>query len=581
MLSQNVARSTVPSYYMIRTNLPHRKPQNQWEGVYYFSGITRRQQHVMLMQRKYQRMAVLQHYHTRRATLEQQWEVTMKQMLEAHRPNGLSSSSTLAAKEGRLEASFRLSCQLAHAGLHNEAYQLLGTLPTSTAEGCAFSLQPSHYITFLQSLQAGGLGAMLLTAEASGDPALVYKLLGDHGGVERSSIATEVFETGLASLSRPTSTIASQLMNSLMDVSLTCGYSHVKAVPQALYDRMGGLGIAPTSSTYDAVLTALALMGDMKEAEHVHRFVRSHSNTANNIRSEDAMLLGYREAKAFDQCDRIWGELVDRRWPRAAVSTAELYLRSIVDESVTPVSEPLQRFGEINVVAKKKIPRVLAEMEQLGIPRVQLSRPLQDEVEDALRKFSIYKEKFYEWGRAVKQFDFIEFRRRCGWMYDLHAMKNTTAMMPPVRDPTQPDATLVGAAMAELPAFFNEKFQWERDALEEHLYIEHEKERSDDVRSGDIYHTERTPVHQRSSTWMSEVPETRYDQLYGISHPDVGKVGIRRHLHVEYVNRAEVMQRDAAIVRKSLSRGRRMRHRTEVFRTHRSEAARAGGASSK
>lgn len=680
MLTQNVAKATVPSYYMIRTNLPHRKPQNQWEGVYYFSGITKRQRHVILLQRKRERMLALQSYNAHRNHLLGVWEqlagswdpssaaspwVTTTTTTLPTLPGSTGSSSTppgtailpftgsgdglekmeqyLSQHPSHWNRVLQFSCQLAHAGLHQEAIQVLRGMeavathrstsplpgqgsplsvphaPMRHGGGEGRPLQATDYLRLLQHFPARRLEECILHTDAGGDPTLTYKLLADRGGNERAQDAYELFELGVSQLrnaatgagwsgtSFMASTIASQLMNHLMETLLTCGYRHVQGVSSTLYDRMGVLGIAPTATTYQHVITSLALMGDMRAAEDVHRFLcryamrdtssasagphaekgglntyqvtttASSSTLAspvkeNIIKSYDALLLGYREAKAFDKCDSIWEELYDRRWPRAAVSTAELYLRSVIDHSLTPVSEPLQRFGHLNVVAKKKVPVILAQMEELGIARGQLSRPLQDEVEDALRKYSLTPARFYEWGRAVKQFDFIEFRRRHGWMYDLHLMKNTTKMMPPVRDPSQDNTALAPAAVAELPAFFNDKHAWEKDPLEELMFVQQEKERVDDVRSGDIYYEERKPLHERSSTWMNEVPETRYDQLYGVSHPDLAKIGIRQHLQGEYANRKELLERDAALMRKTLARGRRLRHRAEVFRTHRQES---------
>lgn len=658
-----MAKATVPSYYMIRTNLPQRKPQNQWEGVYYFSGITKRQRHLILLQRKRERMQALQSFEAHQQHLLHVWSAmnsssssssmppqSITPMTQTWEPPTSGAEDALHSIDHYLSQHpshsrrvLQFSCQLASAGLHREAVQAVRAVESMAASAVgpphralsstnshdsapSFSLgtpwkplQATDYVTILQHFPARRLQECLLHADATGDPALTYKLLGDRGGEERAREAYELFEMGLAQLSNAAvssssssasasyaSTVATQLMNHLMETLLTCGYRHVLAVSSTLYDRMGVWRMSPTATTYQHVLTSLALTGNMREAEEVHQFLSRHlrpsdssvamkagrgdtesartgllslpstpsaSIADNMIKSYDALLLGYREAKAFDQCDRVWEELVDRRWPRAAVSTAELYLRSVMDHAVTPVSEPLQRFGDLNIVAKKKVPVILMQMEELGIPRGQLSPPLQDEVEDALRKFSIHREKFYEWGRAVKQFDFIEFRRRHGWMYDLHLMKQTTKMLPPVRDPSQPNAALAPAAVAELPAFFNDKYPWEKDAMEELLFVQEEKERVDDVRSGDIYYDEKKSLHERSSTWMTEVPETRYDQLYGISHPDIAKIGIRQHLQGEYTNKKELLDRDAALMRKTLHRGRRLRHRAEIFRTHRQESA--------
>lgn len=593
MLSQNVAKSAVPSYYMIRTNLPHRKPQNQWEGVLYYSGITKRQRHLLLLQRKRERAAVLKSFDAYRGYVEGVWDSVATHL----RQQTPSSSAVTTGQDCNGAAGpqshmlFRLACQLGDCGLHAEAVECLHHVESVAAA----SLDVSYYTAMLRHLSAGRLGECLLHTDAAGDPALPYKLLGDHGGEARAQEAYTLFDTGLAQLAASSttssssssrsgsssgggsytcSTAATQLANNLMHTLLTCGYRHVKAVPNSVYDKMGALGISPTASTYENVVLALALVGDMRSAEDVMSFLSRHHQDQMSIRGYDALLLGYREAKAYDKCDQVWQELLDRRWPRAAVSTAELYLRSVVDHSYTPTSEPMQRFGDINVVEKRKIPIILTQMETLGIPRVQLTRPLQDEVEDGLRKYSLHKEKFYEWGRAVKQFDFIEFRRRHGWLYDLHLMKNTTKMTPPVRDASQRDASLAPAAVAELPEFMQERYAWEREPLEELLFVQEEKERLDDVRSGDIYYHDSRSVHERSPNWMGEVPQTRYDQLYGISQPDLPKIGIRRHLATEYTNRSHVLERDAALMKKTLARGRRLRHRAEVFQTHRSEVSR-------
>ncbi|KAK7195527.1 hypothetical protein NESM_000480700 [Novymonas esmeraldas] len=551
-LSQNVARTTVPSYYHIRTNLPQRKPQSQWEGVYYFSGITKRQQHVVLLQRKHEREVYLRGFNQRVAALRQQYA--------QHQKTPLASSTERLA----------LASALANCGMHAEASTFVDAMHHGK------ELRAMDYVHMIGSLRASELGTCILHSEAACDPALTFKLLGDNAGAERAAEAYRWYDMAMSAMGRecgglqPESTpAASQLSNALMRALMTCGYAHVKAIPAAVYDRMGARGISPTASTYEQVMLALALLGNTAEAEDIFRFLRHRHGDHVTVNSYNALLLGHREARVYDRCDGLWQELVDRRWPRASPLTAELYLRSVIDHSYTPTSEGLQRFGNVHVAEKKKVPLVLTQMDELGIPRTRLSGPLRDEVEDALRKFSIYRNRFYEWGRAVKQFDFIEFRRRHGWMYDLHLMKNTTTVLPPIRDPSQPDATMAGAAMMELPAFFTERHPWERDALESVLSVSRQRERMDDVRAGDIYYDDTRSIHERSSTWMNEVPETRYDQLYGINHPDVSKIGIRAHLDVEYTNRKEVMEKDAALVRKSMRRGRRLRHRVEAARTHR------------
>ncbi|ORC90097.1 uncharacterized protein TM35_000091470 [Trypanosoma theileri] len=560
MLSQNVAKSTVPSYYMIRTNLPQRKPLNQWEGVYYYSGISKRQRHLILLQRKRDREAHMRLFNFSRENVLRGLDANSKKQQQLATPN----------------TQLEFAIQLAQHGLYQEASLIVNELHQQRA------LCANQYVLFIDALAAPRLRERILHCDAQCDPTLTYKFIGDENGEERAQEAHRWFNMAFTSLDmecrsrghhipQGTST-ATHLVNALMRTLLTCGYTHVAAVPDAIYDRMGAMGISPTITTYELVMLALSLQGNTKEAESVFSFLRSHHNEHVTIGSFNALLLGHRECREYDRCDALWQELVDRRWPRACGLTAELYLRSIIDHSYTPTSAPLQRFGNINAVEKKKVPLVLAQMDDLGIPRTHLSRPLTDEVEDALRRFRLYRSRHYEWGRAVKQFDFIEFRRRNGWMYDLHLMKNTTKQVGPLRDPTQPDASQVAVATVELPAFFNDRPAWEQPPLAELLQVTETRERHDDVRAGDIYYDDTRSVHDRSPTWMNEVPETRYDRLYGVNQPDIAKIGIRRHLNTEYVNRAEVVERDAALMKKTRSSGRRLRQKVELARTHRNAA---------
>lgn len=58
-----------------------------------------------------------------------------------------------------------------------------------------------------------------------------------------------------------------------------------------------------------------------------------------------------------------------------------------------------------------------------------------------------------------------------------------------------------------------------------------------------------------------------------MNNPDVAKIGIRRHLDLEYVNRKEVIEKDAALLRRAISQGRRLRRKVETTRTHRTEGS--------
>jgi hypothetical protein len=554
MFSQNTAKSTVPSYYMIRTNLPARKPQNQWQPVYYFAGTTQRQQRRILLT------------HKRR-------EAASNAALSASTVSAIQRSDAFRAldKQKRLAAplvGLDIARNLYSHGLVHLASPIVDELHSTR------NLTSFEYASLIRSLSAEAVGRNVLQTSAQCDITLTYKLMAERQGGERAAEAQRLFEmahTGLNAMGR--SGVSAAHYNALMDVLLTCGFDEVKQVSHILYDQLGARQIAPTARTYELVIRSLVLLGNTAEAEGVLSFIRSHHPDEMTVDMMNSMILGHRETKTYDQCDSIWNELVDRRWPRANTLSAELYLRSIVDHSYTQVgSKAMSLSGRLNTVEKKKVPIVLTQMDTLGIPRSSLSPPLIDEVEDSLRKFAIHQSRFYEWGRAVKQFDFVEFRRRNGWLYDIHELSTTPHRAPQTRDPDNPQAAVGAQLTAELPQHFTAKHPWMLNAFEQELSVVENKERMEDVRSSEIYYDDVQSVHKRSATWVSEVPQTRYDQLYGMNHPDIPKIGIRRHLDVEYVNRQEVLERDAALVKRTLSGARRLRKKGDNTSTHRKAA---------
>jgi len=561
MMSQNAAKSAVPSYYMIRTNLPHRPPLNQWQPVLYYAGITKRdQRRILLRHRKAEEVEHSAYQKSLSATLSafDAWK-------QAPRRNASEVESAMAASSP--QDLLRLVVQLNDHGLVHLSAPLVDQLHEQRR------LSVAEYSTLISSLQAKRTGLHVLRSAAQHDPALTFKLMGDRQGSERAAEAQRISDMALtATKAFHHRNASSVIYNALMEVYMTCGYDRVKQVSGTVYDALGVHQISPTQRTYELVIQSLALQGNTMEAEHVLNFLRNRHADQITVGMINHLILGHRENKTFDQCDVLWNELVDRRWPRADVLSAELYLRSIVDHSYTRATDSVGRSGRIHTVEKKKVPIILSQMDTLGIPRCHLSRPLLDEVEDALRKYAIYPSRFYEWGRAVKQFDFIEFRRRQGWLYGVHEMDNITKMAPTQRDPTNPDAVMAPASGAELPEYFGERAPWMVTPLESTILLSDNRERMEDVRAGDIYYDDKESIHQRSANWSAEVPQTRYDQLYGMSNPDIPKIGIRRHLESEYVNRQQLMEKDANLVRKALSGARRVRKGMEYSTTHRPSA---------
>jgi hypothetical protein len=287
-------------------------------------------------------------------------------------------------------------------------------------------------------------------------------------------------------------------------------------------------------------------------------------------------MMGFRLAKVHDRCDALWGELVDRRWPRPTMAVAEEQLRNVIDLANTPMSDAhLQLEGQTNVLEKKRIPIILRDMRACGLERSALCPPLLHEVDMAMRAFQIPKSRFYEWGRAAKLFDFIDFRRKNGWTVDLPDVNIAQSSAPTLRPPGA-DASdgIAPFATAELPGVFAERQPWEVPPLEGLLNITAPVEQMEDPRGGsEKMQITVKPVHERSTSWRSEVPQTRYDPLYGISQPNIPKLGIRRHLQAGEAAALGTDQderaRDANILRGALSSARRVRRSVERFKTHR------------
>jgi len=281
----------------------------------------------------------------------------------------------------------------------------------------------------------------------------------------------------------------------------------------------------------------------------------------------------------FDRVDELCAELVDRRTsPAPNVETAEEAIRSVVELANTPLSDAhLQFKHQTNVVERKRIPLILHQMEsRLGIMRTQLSPPVLHEVEAALRQFSIYRHRFYEWGRAVKIFDFVEFRRKHGWLYDMKDISIPLTRAPSLRPmgATDPTIGIAPFASERLPQHLSERPSWERAPLADLFNRITTEESFEDTRAGaDKYRVVSRPVHERDPNWRSRVPQTRYDTLYGVSQPSMPTVGVRKHLagtESSALGTDEfARQRDASIVRRSMSRARRTRLAVETSRTHR------------
>lgn len=560
-----------PSYHGWFFRYPNTDLIHQHRPVYYASGITKT--HFRTLQLAHKNRII-----SSRKSLDEE-----KLAASAEKSRILQKTSASNQNQNQL---FDSALRLARCGLTTEASPIFLTLHQQQAK--AGSLSPFDYSRYIAALSAPAVFSHLHNGEANFDKSVTYKMMGDFGGNSRAQEAVSAFEMAMSNMSLSNSNSNSNmntnpakvlLYNSLMQTLLSCGYDNVRRVCNDVYDSLGVAKVNPTAATYKHVMLALSLLANPDEANHIMTFLRAKCGDELDTDMFNNLMLGYREARTFDRVDQLWAELVDRRVPSPNVESAEEMIRSIVELSNTPLSDPaLQLKQQLNVVERKRIPLVLHQMEQLGVMRCQLCPPVLHEVESALRQFSIYRSRFYEWGRAVKHFDFVQFRRENGWIYDMKDISipvmRSASLKPYGSDPTSGVAPF---ASETAPAHLTMKNSWERPPLA-HLFnrIAVEEYNEDSRAGGDKYMENRYPTHRRDSAWRSKVPQTRFDSLYGISNPSMPQVGVRRHLAGTESSALgtdeHLSQRDNSIVRNSLSRARRTRQTVERARTHKNAA---------
>jgi hypothetical protein len=168
----------------------------------------------------------------------------------------------------------------------------------------------------------------------------------------------------------------------------------------------------------------------------------------------------------------------------------------------------------------------------------------------------------------VKQFEFLEFRKKKAWLYDMNELLPITEVEVSQNALRKFDHTAGPLASARIPSFFRQETPWAVAPLDSLLNRTEVKEQMHDTKMKSKYLHEKTPLHHRSPNWKNEVPQTRYDQLYGLRDPDMAHIGIRRHLATEGGNNEDVAEKDASLLRKAMSSAKRVRERVEHARTH-------------
>lgn len=542
MAQQRISPLPVPSFHHWRFNMPtFGNLHNQWKGVYYPSAL--RPQHVqsILLAKKRRVEREEKAFRGRRDAALRAWD--------ANAGKAPTVAQLLPALEG-----------LNRVALHDVAsgnmFDIVAAFPQLSAAVGA---------DVIASYSAPGVVEMLLRVETDYDVPQAFKRAGDWGGHSRCRSASQLLDsvttTGAASILH---------VNAAMRTHLTGGFDEATRVHKHLYDLIGMCRLLPNADTYHLVMQALCLTGNPHDADAIFRFLRTNHADHVTVDMYHTMLWGWRLEKAYDRCDELWAELVDRRVPRATPAIADEYIRGIVELSNAPVSATATQFGQWHTVERKRIPIVLKQMETLGVPRAHLTPPVVHHVEQALRDFRMYRSRFYNWGRSVKQFDFLNYRRRVGVTSDVSEVNPTVTQAPRWVDRSNPNAAFAPALTAELPESLAMRPSWELTPLE-HVLNTVETNEVNQHRGVDKFQRTSTSLHQRSANWSNMVPETRYDKLYGMTATNMSKLGIRRHLYGDEPSKQDLRARDAAVVRDTLSSARRVRQSVERERTHRSE----------
>ena len=446
----------------------------------------------------------------------------------------------------RLYSAYQLNC----LGMVSESAALFDEL---IRDGSPGKLSPAVASSVIASFAAPLLQQVIYRTDAKFDPATTLKLMGENHSTTRIEGAVRFLQS--------CNQVGTLHYNNLMSAMMTGGYNSVLRVCDQLYDAMGQVKVAPNARTYELVVQALCLTARVKEAEHIVNFLRAKAPEAITIELLNTLFLGYREVRDFTSADALWREITDRRAPLPNCQTADFYLRTILDLAYTPVAG-LQVTSTLHEVEKKRIPLLMKEMESLGIPGNHLTPPVTYEVDAAIKHYVISNKNFYQAGRAVKIFDAMDYRRRHGWLHDVPEME-------PFVVKEKPPMGKMEMAKAQIYFPTPQQFRHETPPLAEHTHLENLTETYEEavIKFG----KERDPIHERSRNWVNEVPETRYDNLYGLFRPNVIKQGIsqhRRRLRDPATSPTESQRRDEMLISAAASGGRRLKKRLEQSRTH-------------
>jgi hypothetical protein len=541
MAAPRISPLPVPSFTHFRWNLPLRgQAHEQWKAVYRHTGQSQASQRVDRLLEKRRVDAAEKTFREVRERLLGQHAGSFATVNASTPVPGAVNHCAALNRYGLTDISAPLALDLARSG----------------------KLDTVAFADILESLAAPDVVTMLQQTETTFDLAEAMKRAADWSGNARARHAATLLDLAQASVAGGA---RAEHYNGLMAAYLTAGFNDASRVHGQVYDALGQHGVQPTARTYLLVMQALCLTGNPSEADSIFAYLKHRHAETVSLAMYETMLWGWLLDKQHDRVDAVWTELAQHRGALApSIAAAETVMRSILTLAKTPLAEPHAQFGQWNHVERKRLVQFGETLPDHGIPANLLSRPMQIELHDAMRRFRLTGREYLQYTRAHHHFTFLDWRRRHNAIADVNEINPTV-----LHNRSSNAPGMAPAATAEVPSHLSTRPAWETMPLPETL---NEMQQVEQLGRGrERWSMQVNSLQERGPNWMSEVPETRYDKLYGLSKPKMSKLGVRRQLLGDGPDADDVRAHDRKIIGNTLQRARRVRLSVDRARTHRAD----------
>jgi len=154
-------------------------------------------------------------------------------------------------------------------------------------------------------------------------------------------------------------------------------------------------------------------------------------------------------------------------------------------------------------------------------------------------------------------------RKENQYIDDVNELNNMQSSAGPSTEPNAKDRKFQ-SGVAPYTGIHGGKPSWERLPADDMFYHRTVEEHMKDTKSDVKHYVKETNMYERSRQWILDVPQTRYDQLYGANKVDFRGMGIRRHLDPRKPGSEEDIERDGAIVTSASKLGRRVQRKGKM-----------------